>query len=108
MNESSGDRGNRVFIEELRRLGYVEGQNLVLARYSGDGRTEHFGELANDVVRTKPDVIYTIRPWCSPDGGWRSVTSSQRSVLLSRSSEFRSPGRISSSRAFRFGRSEEK
>ncbi len=30
----------RVFFEELSRLGYVEGQNLVVERYSGEGRTE--------------------------------------------------------------------
>ena len=35
MNESSGDRGYRAFIEELRRLGYIEGRNLILERYSG-------------------------------------------------------------------------
>src|SRR5262249_29059072 len=54
MNESSGDRGYRAFLEELRRLGYVEGRNLILERYSGEGRTDHYGELANEVVRTKP------------------------------------------------------
>ena len=62
MNESSGDRGYRAFIEELRRLGYVEGRNLILERYSGEGRTEHYGELADDVARTKPDLIFTVPP----------------------------------------------
>jgi putative ABC transport system substrate-binding protein len=66
MNESSGDRGYRAFIEELRWLGYVEGRNLILERYSGDGRTEHYGELANDVVRTKPDLIFTVADIVSP------------------------------------------
>ena len=66
MNESSGDRGYRAFIEELRWLGYVEGRNLNLERYSGDGRTEHYGELANDVVRTKPDLIFTVADIVSP------------------------------------------
>src|SRR5712691_83913 len=46
------------FFEELRRLGYVEGRNLVLERYSGEGRTEHYGELARNVVRQKPDLIF--------------------------------------------------
>jgi putative ABC transport system substrate-binding protein len=45
---------------ELRRLGYVEGQNLVFERYNGDGRPEHFRELAADVVRRRPDLIYTF------------------------------------------------
>ncbi len=46
------------FFEELGRLGYVEGQNLVVERYSAEGRTDHFGELARDVVSTHPDVVY--------------------------------------------------
>ena len=47
-------------LKELRRLGYVEGQNIVVERYSGVGRTEHYSELANEVVRHKPDLILTI------------------------------------------------
>jgi putative ABC transport system substrate-binding protein len=47
MNESSGDRGYRAFIEELRRLGYIEGRNLILERYSGEGRTERYSIPAN-------------------------------------------------------------
>jgi len=57
------DTGNRRFsalFKELRRLGYVEGQNIVVERYSGAGRTEHYSELANEVVRHKPDLILTI------------------------------------------------
>ena len=61
MNESSGDRGYRAFLEELRQLGSIEGRNLILERYSGDRRTERYSELANDVVRTKPDLIFTVR-----------------------------------------------
>jgi putative ABC transport system substrate-binding protein len=43
--------------DEFRRLGYVEGQNLLIERYSGEGRAEHYPELARDVVRRSPDVI---------------------------------------------------
>jgi putative ABC transport system substrate-binding protein len=50
------------FFGELRRLGYVEGENLVVERYNGDGRPEHFRELAVDVVRRTPDLIYTFIP----------------------------------------------
>jgi putative tryptophan/tyrosine transport system substrate-binding protein len=52
----------RAFFDELRRLGYVEGQNLVVERYSGEGRVERFPALAADVVGHKPDVIWTIGP----------------------------------------------
>jgi putative ABC transport system substrate-binding protein len=47
------------FLEELRRLGFVEGQNLVFERYSAEGRTDQFSELARDVVRSNPDLIIT-------------------------------------------------
>jgi putative ABC transport system substrate-binding protein len=50
------------FFEELRRLGYVEGQNLVVERYSGEGRPESLRTLARDVVRRSPDLIYASSP----------------------------------------------
>jgi putative ABC transport system substrate-binding protein len=49
----------RVFFEELARLGHVEGQTLGVERYSGEGRTERYAELARDVVNTHPDLILT-------------------------------------------------
>jgi putative tryptophan/tyrosine transport system substrate-binding protein len=51
-----------VFFNELRRLGYVEGKNLVVERYSSEGRIEQFRDLASGVVRRNPDLIYTIGP----------------------------------------------
>src|SRR6266403_5682079 len=55
----NGSRYYRMFFEELSRLGYVEGQNLVVERYSGEGRTEHYADLAREVVNTHPDLIYS-------------------------------------------------
>jgi len=52
-----GPASFRAFFEELSRLGYVEGQNLSVERYSGEGRTEHYADLARDVVSTHPDLI---------------------------------------------------
>ncbi|HVH77100.1 MAG TPA: ABC transporter substrate-binding protein [Stellaceae bacterium] len=52
----------RVFFESLRRLGYVEGKNLVVERYSAEGRTERFAELARAVVAQKPDAIVANGP----------------------------------------------
>jgi len=48
----------RAFFEELPRLGYVEGRNLIIERFSGEGRAEYYPELARDVVRRNPDVIF--------------------------------------------------
>jgi putative ABC transport system substrate-binding protein len=55
----SGRAYYRAFFEELSRLGHVEGQNLAVERYSGEGRTERYAELARDVVNTHPDLILT-------------------------------------------------
>src|SRR6266404_8626530 len=50
----------RMFFEELSRLGYDEGRNLVAERYSGEGRTEHYADMAREVVNTHPDLIFTL------------------------------------------------
>ena len=47
----------RAFFEELNRLGFIEGQNLVVERYSAEGRRERHVELAREVVVARPDVI---------------------------------------------------
>jgi len=50
----------RAFIHELRRLGYAEGQNLVLDRRSAEGKFERFGEIIAELLRLKPDVLVTL------------------------------------------------
>jgi putative tryptophan/tyrosine transport system substrate-binding protein len=60
MTETSGDPFWQVFFNELRRLGYVEGQSLLIERYSGEGRASHYADLARDVVSRNPDVIISI------------------------------------------------
>ena len=47
----------QAFLEELRRLGEVEAQNLTVTGYSGQGRPEAYAELAREVVTGNPDVI---------------------------------------------------
>jgi putative ABC transport system substrate-binding protein len=56
----NGHRIYRMFFEELSRLGYDEGRNLVVERYSGEGRTERYADLAREVVNTHPDLIFQI------------------------------------------------
>jgi putative ABC transport system substrate-binding protein len=46
-----------VFFQELQRLGYAEGRNLIVERYSGEGRTDSYSELAKKVVASKPELI---------------------------------------------------
>ena len=60
ITETSSLRLSRAFFQELRRLGYIEGRNLIVERYSGMGRIEHYAEMARDVVRSKPDLIFAV------------------------------------------------
>ena len=48
----------KAFLSELRRLGYVEGRNLVVERRSGEGRPARNPEFAREVVRLQPDLIF--------------------------------------------------
>jgi putative ABC transport system substrate-binding protein len=53
----TGVRAWRAFFEELRRLGDIEGENLAIERYSGEGRPEGYADLARAVVNRRPEVI---------------------------------------------------
>jgi putative ABC transport system substrate-binding protein len=57
MNETSSS-SYRALFGELRRLGYVEGQNLIVERYSAEGNRAIWAELAREVVRQQPDLIF--------------------------------------------------
>jgi putative tryptophan/tyrosine transport system substrate-binding protein len=50
----------RAFFEELRRLGDVEGENLTVERYSGEGKPEGFADLAREAVSRNPDVTVAL------------------------------------------------
>jgi putative ABC transport system substrate-binding protein len=58
--ETNRDPFPSAFFGELRRLGYVPGENLVIEGYSGEGRASHYSDLARDVVRRNPDLIIAI------------------------------------------------
>jgi putative ABC transport system substrate-binding protein len=60
LTETGRSQDYHAFFQRLRELGYVEGKNLVVERYSGEGRTDHFAELAREVVRSNPDVISAL------------------------------------------------
>jgi putative ABC transport system substrate-binding protein len=49
-----------MLIAELRELGYVEGSNLSITRFSGGGVIERRPDLARDVVRSRPDAIVAV------------------------------------------------
>jgi putative tryptophan/tyrosine transport system substrate-binding protein len=50
----------RALFSELRKLRYVEDRNLIVERYSAEGRPERYPDLARQVARTRPDVILAI------------------------------------------------
>jgi putative tryptophan/tyrosine transport system substrate-binding protein len=61
IRETSSDALRRRFYHsffgELRRLDDVEGQILVIERYTGEGRPEGFASLAREVIGRNPDLI---------------------------------------------------
>jgi putative ABC transport system substrate-binding protein len=57
-----GDPTYAIIFEEMKRLGYVEGVNIIVDRYSAEGRFDRYPGLARDVVATRPDVIFPITP----------------------------------------------
>ena len=45
--------------DDLRELGYVEGQNIIIERRYAEGMAERFQEFAAEMVRLKADLIIT-------------------------------------------------
>jgi putative tryptophan/tyrosine transport system substrate-binding protein len=45
------------FLQGLRELGYTEGENLTIERRYANGSSNQLGELAAELVRSKPDII---------------------------------------------------
>jgi len=46
--------------EGLRELGYVDGQNISIEYRFAEGKPERLGDLAADLVRLKPDVLFPV------------------------------------------------
>jgi putative tryptophan/tyrosine transport system substrate-binding protein len=59
LTETGGGSAWRAFFGELRRLGYVEGENLIIERYSAEGHHERYSEIVRQIVTRRPDVIVT-------------------------------------------------
>ena len=70
------DRGspNQVaFYEELRKRGYVEGQNLVVERRNAAGQPDQLPALARELVALRPDLIVASGP--QPNRAVKDATS---------------------------------
>jgi putative ABC transport system substrate-binding protein len=55
-----GDANFRSLRRALADLGYVEGKNLVLEIRAAQGRPERLPALAADLVRTNPEVLFSL------------------------------------------------
>ena len=62
MHEKSENRYYRALFAELRRLGYVEGQNLTIERYGREKNISGPAPVVAEVVRQNPDVVYVLGP----------------------------------------------
>src|SRR3954453_22225799 len=50
----------RAFLDELARLGYIEGVTIRIDRWTAAGKPERFAALAQEVAQSRPDVIHVI------------------------------------------------
>lgn len=66
LTETGGVPWVREFFQELRRLGYADGRNLVVERYSAEGHLDRLADLARTVVNSHPDAIVTHGPLVKP------------------------------------------
>jgi len=48
----------RAFFVELRKLGHLEGGDLVVQRYSAEGHPSRYPDLAQEVLSLSPDIIF--------------------------------------------------
>jgi putative ABC transport system substrate-binding protein len=55
-----GDPNTQAFVEGLRQLGYIDGQNVTFEYQFAQGRPERLPELAAALVGSKPDVIFAL------------------------------------------------
>ena len=59
LGNTAGHPNYEVFLRALRELGYVEGRNMAFEWRWAEGRAERFADLANELVRSKVDLIVT-------------------------------------------------
>jgi len=50
----------KAYFQELNRLGYIEGKNLVAEWYSVLGRYDRIEEIASAIVGSRPDLIFSM------------------------------------------------
>jgi putative tryptophan/tyrosine transport system substrate-binding protein len=56
----AADPNAQTFLRTIRDLGQVDGQNIDIEYRYAEGKPERLPDLAADLVRLKPDIIYSI------------------------------------------------
>jgi len=62
LHEHSESKKYRAFFAELRRLGWIEGQNLKVESYGREQNTSGVEAVVTEIVRSNPDVILVAGP----------------------------------------------
>jgi ABC-type uncharacterized transport system substrate-binding protein len=65
-SDPGSDPNFRAFRDAMRALGYVEGQNLIIEYRYAERRPERLPELAAELVRTRPEIIFAMGGDVSP------------------------------------------
>jgi len=68
------------FYEELRKRGYVEGQNLVVERRNAGGRPDQLPAVATELIALRPDLIVASGP--QPNRAIKDATSTIPIVMV--------------------------
>ena len=63
------------FLDQLAKLGYVEGQNLIVERRYGDGNLARVPALAAEIIALQPDLIF------APEGSTTSVVKTLTTTI---------------------------
>jgi putative tryptophan/tyrosine transport system substrate-binding protein len=79
-SQSCSGSVNDAFLDELRKLGWVEGTTIVIEQKRAGGRFDQLPALAADLVRSKPDLIVAFTP--QPVRAAKDATSEIPIVML--------------------------
>jgi putative ABC transport system substrate-binding protein len=69
-----GDPNTEAFHRGMRELGYIEGQNITFEYRFAEGNPERLPELAADLVRLKPDIIFALGGDVAPEASKATQT----------------------------------
>jgi hypothetical protein len=70
-----------IFVGQLHKLGWIEGQTVALEYRWAEGRSERFADIATEFVRLRVDVIVTggvAVPAAKQGGDANSVSGDKR------------------------------